>query len=676
MQIIIKTFASTVFCCTCGLFFVYNGAFGQVGTNNEMLNQGIELYKSGDFTAASKHFNMMSKKYPSNANVMYWYGRCFEEEDQKQKAADLYLKAYKYDKKAEPDIMYKVGKAFQLKPDFSTALIYFKQYKSSLKPEIAKKLGSTMEWELLRVNKMISECESGLQLLAKPSKHKITNLGKLINTPYEEYTPLITADNKKLFFTSRRPGGVGNEKDSDNGFFEDVWYATKDSKGNWKKPVNLGEPINSKSHDACIALSPDGKQLFVYNTSNGGDIYKSDLVGNKWSKPTSIGKKINSKFKEPSLSISADNKTLFFSSDRKGGFGGLDIYSATKDAKGEWGNPVNLGANINTAFEDDGPFISFNGKTLYFCSNGHNAMGGFDVFVSNYDEKAKNWAKPVNMGYPINSPDDDIFFVIAADKKTAYYASGKKGGLGEKDIFTINIDTTYLIQAKAKAVAALKKVEKPAPESAKALGAAAGNYSGVVTDEKGSPLECVIHVKKHDSEEKAMDYVTKKDGSFQIPLAKGFVYSINTEKNGFLFSSNTVDLHFASIAPLIVENLKLVKPKEGTKLILKNISYQIGKSTLNKSSYHEIDLLFDFLNKNKNIKIEISGHTDNLGSKDLNLQLSADRAKTIYDILVKKGINADRMRYYGYGSLRPIAPNNTADGKRKNRRTEFEITDI
>lgn len=652
-----------------------NETKAQTGTAPELLTQGINYYKSGNYTEASRHFNMMIKKFPSNANVMYWYARCYEEEDQKLKAADLYLKAYKTNKNAGLDILYRVGRAYQIKSDFKQALNFYKQYKAILKPEFVKNLNSTMDYEQLRVDKMISECESGIKLSAKPSRHAITNLGKLINTPYEEYTPLISADNKKLFFTSRRPGGVGNEKDSDNEFFEDIWYSVKDSKGNWKKPVNLGDPINSASHDACIALSPDGKQLFVYNTSNGGDIYVSDFKDNKWSKPKSIGKKINSKFKEPSLSISADNNTIFFSSDRKGGLGGLDIYFSKKNANGEWDEPVNLGPNINTPFEDDGPFISFNGKVLYFCSNGHNSMGGFDVFCSNYDEKTNTWSKPINLGFPINSPDDDIFFVIAADKKTAYYASGKKGGYGEKDIFTINIDTAYLAPPKPK-----PSTKKPDPQIAKGNKNTSlillSNFEGKITDEKGSPLECIISIKKYNSEEKAKDYVTKPDGSFSIPLNKGFIYSINAQKSGFMFLSHSVDLTSSISSATLKSDFKLIKPKEGQKIILKNISYQIGKASLTKSSYHEVNLLFDYLSKNNNIKIEISGHTDNLGSKELNKQISTERAKTIYDILVKKGINPNRLRYAGYGSERPIASNSTADGKRKNRRTEFEITDL
>jgi len=653
------------------VFFRFGNLIAQTGSRSELIEQGIKYFKDGNIPEASNQFNMLLKKYSSDAFIMYWYARCFEEADQKQKAADLYLRAFKLNKNAGLDILYKVGKAYQLRPDYKQAIVFFKQYKSKLNADLAKKLGSSMEWEQLRVNKMISECENGLQLLAKPSKHKITNLGKLINTPYEEYTPLVSADDKKLFFTSRRPGGMSSEKDADNIYFEDVWFATKDAKGNWKKPQNLGSPINSTSHDACIALSPDGKQLFVYNTSNGGDIYVSEFVEKKWSKPKTIGRKINTKYKEPSMSISADNNTIFFSSDKKGGFGGLDIYFSVKNKKGEWGDPVNLGPTINTQFEDDGPFISYNGRTLYFNSNGHNSMGGFDIFSSNYDVQGKTWSKPVNMGYPINSPDDDIFFVIAGDKKTAYYASGKKGGIGEKDIFTINIDTAYFSAAKPKLA---KNTATPSNSIAKPT--TNGNYTGKITDDLGKPLECTIKVKKYNSEEKAKDYVTKPDGTFQIPMAKGFIYSINPEKTGFIFYSHTVDLtNYNGTAPLS-DILKLKKPKEGQKIVLKNISYQSGKASLTKSSYHELNLLYDYLSKNSSINIEISGHTDNLGAKELNKQVSTERAKAVYNLLVQKGISASRLRFAGYGPDRPIASNSTADGKRKNRRTEFEITHL
>ncbi len=654
---------------------VFFAAYAQQPSHKDMIEQGLEFFRLGDFKEASKQFNLVLKKYPTDSEGMYWYARCYEEADEKQKAADLYLKSYKYNKKSAPDILYKVGKAYHIKTDYKQALDFYKKYKASLTPDVIKKLGSTMDWELLRVNKMINECENGILLMAKPSNHKITNLGKGINTPYEEYTPLISADNKKLFFTSRRPGGITNNKDTDNEFFEDIWYVEKDAKGKWKAPVNIGEPVNSASHDACIALSPDGKQLFVYNTSNGGDIYSSDFVNNRWTKPKSIGKKINTKHKEPSLSISADNNTIYFSSDRPGGLGGLDIYWSKKDAKGNWGDAVSMGPVVNTPFEDDGPFISFNGKTLYFCSNGHNSMGGFDIFLTTYDDKTKAWSKPVNMGHPVNSSDDDIFFVMAADKRTAYYASGQKGGLGEKDIFTINIDTAYFSPPKPKqpkAVAASGSTKAAAAKVTPIMEMV--SFTGKVMDESGKGIECVIHVKSLNAEGKAADFKTKADGTFQIPLGKGLIYGINAEKSGFMFFSHTVDV--SRSATTLTDNFKLLKPKEGQKIVLRNISYQIGKASLTKSSYHEINLLFDFLQKNTNIKIEISGHTDNLGPASLNKQISTERAKTIYDLLVKKGIKADRLKFAGYGPERPIASNSTADGKRKNRRTEFEITDI
>ena len=643
--------------------------FGQKAERDAQVAQGIDFYKQGDFKNAAKLFNGLLRKHSSDAEIMYWFARCYEEADEKQKAADLYLKAYKYNKKAAPDIVYKVGKAHHLKMDYKKALGFYNQYNASLTPDRIKKLESTIEWEHLRVDKMIKECESGIKLMAKPSKHKISNVGKVVNTPFEDYTPLISADNKKLFFTSRRPGGMSNVKDADNVYFEDIWYSTKNVNGTWSKPANIGIPVNSESHDACIALSPNGKQLFVYQTSNGGDIYSADLIDNKWTKPKSIGRQINSKYKEPSASISADGKTIYFSSDRPGGFGGLDIYWSTKDAKDNWSDPVNMGSTINTSFEDDGPFISFDGKSMYFSSNGHNSIGGFDIFRSAYDEKQKTWSKPINMGFPINSPDDDIFFVIAADKKTAYYASGKKGGYGEKDIFTIDIDTTYFAPP------------KPKMSKAEALANAKNNagsifYKGKVTDESGNPLECIIHVIKTNSDEKAQEFKTNTDGSFQIPLKKGAAYGVNTHKDGYIFSSRNVDLTVPTANDQFTEAFKLEKPKEGQKIVLKNIFYQIGKATLKKSSYAEVNILYDFLLNNPTIKIEVSGHTDNLGSKELNKEISTARAKTIYDILIKKGISKSRIKFAGYGSEKPIATNNTADGKRKNRRTEFEIIDI
>ncbi|MDX2195981.1 MAG: OmpA family protein [Cytophagales bacterium] len=640
----------------------------QVSTKDKIAD-GLAFFNSGDLIHATAHFEQLYKSTPNHSEITYWLGRCYELKDDKRKAAELYLSAFKKSKYAAPDILYRVGRAFQLKSNFLDATKYYNLYLKQMDSVKALKMGSTLKYEKYRTSKMLKECENLKKHTARPYKHKITNMGKLINTPYEEYTPLISLDNQTLIFTSRRPGGMSDEKDMDGSYFEDIWMSKKNAKGIWLAPVNLGKPINSNQHDACVALSPDGNLLFVYKSTNGGDIYLSELQNGEWSHPKNLSKNINTDAQEASLAITADNKTIYFSSNRSGGQGGLDLYKSTQSADGEWNTPENLGTDINTEFEEDAPFITHDGKTLYFSSSGHDNMGGYDIYKSTYNEGLGKWSKPQNMGVPVNSPEDDIFIVLTKDQKTAYFASGRMGGLGSKDIFLINIDATFVN---------LKPVYKKDPKAPLIPTSLTGfvMFTGKVISDKQETLESVIKIKNLLSPDKAEEIPTDKDGYFNIPLKSGADYAINIEKSGFLFQSINLNLTKPLTTKEFKLDVKLSKPVEGQKIVLKNVFYEKGKTTLSPKSFHEIDALVQFLQINTNLKIEISGHTDNYGTPAVNKKISTDRAKSVYDYLVKKGIPADKLKYAGYGSEKPIANNKTEYGRQKNRRTEFEIIDV
>lgn len=663
-----------------------------------ILQKGINFYNNRDFVDALAYFKEEHKKDTGNAEIDYWLAKCYEETSEKEKVLLYYVKSYNRNPKAFADILYEIGHANQVNYKFDEAEKYFKLYKKELKEEMAKSIGSTLMKEQMKVAKRLNECENGKVIYANYFKHKIKNIGGVVNTLYPEYTPVISSDNKTLMFTSRRPGGQSDKKDKDNLFFEDVWMSVHDANGNWSKPVNLGIPVNSEGHDACIGLSPNGKELFMYISINGGDIYVSQFVNGAWTKPNDEIQILNSKGKEPSVTISANGKTIFFSSDKPGGYGGLDIYRIDMGKDGKWSEPMNLGSVINSEYDEDSPFLATDGKKLYFSSNGHNNMGGYDIFSSKYDTKTKNWSKPVNLGYPINSPNDDIYFVITGNQKTAYYASAKKNGFGDKDIYEIDLDTAYMAHPLYVVPMGLKApanyltikpghpdfmaekdsdVPKEVFEEMKLASVATNTslYTGVIMDEKtNEPLECVITVKKINLIDPPKQYQTDKEGNFEIPLSHGFKYAIDVEKDGFMFASNNIDLTKPEKPKqLIKESIPLKKPEKGLKLVMKNIVYEVGNASLKPESFVEVDILYDFLVKNPTVKIEISGHTDNIGSPQVNKELSLGRARAIYKLLVKKGIDGERIKFVGYGSERPIAANNTPEGRSKNRRTEFEI---
>ncbi|MBL4657873.1 MAG: PD40 domain-containing protein, partial [Flavobacteriales bacterium] len=326
---------------------------------------------------------------------------------------------------------------------------------------------------------------------------KVEGLGSAINSEFADYHPLISADESVLFFTSRRENTTGGGKDPDfDIYYEDIYVSHKKDSV-WALAINPGYPLNTTGHDAALGLSPDGQRLFIYRD---GDIYESKLEGPDWLEPVKLNKNVNSKHRETSACYSFDGVTMYFVSDRPGGFGGTDIYVSEIGGDGKWGEAVNLGSQVNTGQNEDAVFMHPDGKTLYFSSQGHNNTGGYDIFKSvqqdNYvpretkdgepalsslvtgtveaaegpaQSAAEGWSTPENLGAPINTTGDDVFFVLAANGKRGYYSSSKPGGSGEKDIYVI----TYL-----------KKTNKPELTLVK----------GRITDENKNPIEADIEV--------------------------------------------------------------------------------------------------------------------------------------------------------------------------------------
>lgn len=428
------------------LIFFIGISFFAIAQNPDdaLVELANEMYGFGDKKDALGVYLQAVEMNPDNVKANFMAGKCYLETIQKELSVSYLQKAYKIDKNIAPDILFLIANGYQLGGKFDDAIESYKKYKQEMNESKAYAMKSSVKDEIIRTDRKIFECQNAAVYYTNKKEYEINNINDVINSEYPDYAPGVNADNDFIIFTSRRSGGVGKNKDVDNEYFEDIWYSKKIN-GVWSSPKNLGKPINSETHDASIGLSPDGKEMFLYKPDNGGDIYTSRLDDNGvWSAPENMGKIVNSRFNEPSVSISSDGKVLYFSSDRPGGFGGLDIYKAELDEKGNWSRAVNLGSTINTEYDDDSPFIDYDGKTLYFSSRGHKGMGGYDIYKSFYDNTKKLWAQPENMGYPVNSPDDDIYFVITKNGKTGYYASAKGDGYGDKDIYIINLEKVTL----------------------------------------------------------------------------------------------------------------------------------------------------------------------------------------------------------------------------------------
>ncbi|NJM25673.1 MAG: hypothetical protein HC859_09470 [Bacteroidia bacterium] len=351
----------------------------------------------------------------------------------KDLAVTFFLRVYRQDKDYRFDIEYMIGRSYQYGLEFDKAIQWYNLYKEKL----AKKANyqGRDKVDLITVDRSIFECENGKLFVSHPGNFSIVNMGREINSEYEDYAPVLTEAEDEIVFTSRRREDNLNENvDQDNKPFEDIFVARRES-GAWKRAGNIGTQVNTPYHDSNLGLSPDGKTLFIYKDEGGGDIYICEKqTDGTWGAPMPIPGIINSSYEEKSTTVSADGRTIYFVSNRPGGYGGTDIYRATKDSKGQWGSVKNLGPTINTEFDEDGPFMDLDGVTLYFSSKGHKGMGGHDIFKATYDPQTNEWTEPQNLGYPINTPDDDIYFVSSKDSKRAYYSSVRDDGMGYTDI--------------------------------------------------------------------------------------------------------------------------------------------------------------------------------------------------------------------------------------------------
>ncbi|WP_254085780.1 OmpA family protein [Dawidia cretensis] len=335
------------------------------------------------------------------------------------------------------DIEYLIGKSYQYGENFDMAIYYYNVYKDKLNKK--SNYQGKDKVDMATVDRAIYECQNGREFVANPQNFSIVNIGREINSEYEDYAPVFSETEDEIVFTTRRrEDNLNQNVFDDNKPWEDIFFSTK-KEGKWAFAKNIGEPVNTPYHDSNLSLSANGNTLFIFKDDGGGDIYFSERANGVWSPPAPLPGIINSSFEEKSISMSADEKTLYFSSNRPGGYGGLDIYRATKDSKGAWSNVKNLGPKINTELDDDGPFIDYDGITLYFSSRGRKGMGGFDVFRATFDPAANEWSEPENLGYPINTPDDDVFFVASKDGKRAYYSSIREDGMGYLDIYVITI---------------------------------------------------------------------------------------------------------------------------------------------------------------------------------------------------------------------------------------------
>ena len=626
---------------------------------------------------------------PDNVRANFMAGKSMIETVEKGSAGKYFIKAYALDPNVSGDVLFLIGQSLQYGRDFDQAVDYYNQYKTKLSEGAAKKGGKPDSKTIAKIEEKIFQCQNGKKFAGDPLSYNIVNLSESVNSPEADYAPTVNREETLLIFTSRRPGGTGiGNVDKDLEFFEDI-YVSEFKDGKWQSAQNIGTNINTQNHDASVNLSADGNQLFIYRDDNGtGDIFVCEKQKNgTWSSPSAMNQNVNSPYNESSASVSPDGKTLFISSDRPGGKGGMDLYVSKLDNRGRWGIVQNLGATINTKYDEEGAFIDYDGKTLYFSSRGHQGTGGYDIFITEYDSTAQQWKEPINIGYPINTPDDDIYFTKSGVSKFGYYASVKDGGLGDKDIYRVAIPEAAkdypTLRNRGFVAAPVAKVEATASPVVPTPGKAAPKLPRQpvtltlhLSDDRGITDARVVVTNKSNGEAVV---VTRVDQGvyqcvFQPGKAKTFVVSV--EKEGYMFRNDPVAIPVATTEPQSLRrDIRLGKLEVGFRTVLRNIYFHTGQATFQPDSYVELRKLEKMMKANAGCQVEISGHTDRVGDNQLNQRLSRRRAEAVVNYLTQKGIDAGRMTAKGYGEDKPLATNDDEkEGRAINRRTEFEVT--
>ncbi len=498
------------------------------------------------------------------------------------------------------------------------------------------------EEEIKLANKYLKDCTFALQAMLHPIPYQAINMGEGINSPYRDYYPTLTANGETIIF-SRVVNG--NED----------FYTAHLTEGIWSRAVPLSQRINTPQfNEGAQSISPDGKYLFFTGCNRPDglgscDLFVSRKEGKDWGKPTNLGNSINSSYWDSQPAISPDGMTLFFVSNRPGGYGGYDLWKTTYSEEGQWSVPENLGPEINTEFDEFKPFLHADGKTLYFSSNGWPGMGDQDIFYSRFENGKFN--TPVNLGYPINTHREESGLMVSADGKTGYFSTVREDGFGDMDIYQFQLPDHL----------------KPLPVT---------YVKGVVRDEETRQLleANLLIVDLKTNLAIYNDYTSPETGDFLAVIPIGSTYSFYVEADGYLFHSDNYELtEVCTQQPYEIE-ISLKRIRKGQKVTMRNIFFDTDRYELLTASIGELQLLADFLKENPKVAIEIQGHTDSTGSDQSNRLLSEQRAKAVHDYLIMQQIPAQRLRYKGFGATQPSADNQSEEGRRQNRRTEFVIT--
>jgi len=722
------------------LFLIFDHSFAQKRDFKVKYDSARTFFLDKNYQQALQIYLKLDSLSPDNENIKYHIGVCYIHMPSEkfkaitflEKASDSTSLNYRdkfRENKAPVFSYYFLGKAYMINYELDKAIAATEKYKTFLGEQI-----KSDKINIQDADRQIEMCKVAKEMIKYPVPARVENLGRNINTEFPEYAPVVNHEGNTLIFTSRRNANIGELTENNGYYFEDIYISKQDSMGAWSKAENMGPLINTKGHEASISLSPDNKKLFIYKDKRGnGNIYISTLDSGVWSKPKKLPAPINTSAWETHATLSADSNILYFTSDRKGGFGGTDIYKSTKDAKGKWGKPINLGSSINTEFNEDGPFI-LSDNTLYFCSEGHKTMGGYDIFYSKLGSNG-NWSSPENLGYPINTPDDDLFYT-PVDSLTAYIASVRNEGLGNLDIYKL------WIHIRVKGIALDKYTNEIIPgtiitlmnDKMEVIDSVVADENGVydfiadynanynlkshkdkyndgitaiststkdnvnelvtnillekegliifklrVLDAKNNQPVKDVSVGLKDIDSGTVENLTTNDNGEIVKLRDdkklndSLKYSINLSKDGY----RSKDVEYAQAISktgeiLFNETISSIEAGENLAMFsIHNIYFDLDKYNIRPDASMDLDNIVNVLNEYPSVEIEMGSHTDCRASYDYNMNLSENRAKSTEEYLVSKGISKKRIygKWYGETQLATDCP---CEGSQKSSCSEDE----
>jgi outer membrane protein OmpA-like peptidoglycan-associated protein/tetratricopeptide (TPR) repeat protein len=632
------------------LFF--SGTLAAGAQQNPLSSQNkkaVKLYRNAEqsflgreYEHAISELKKSVEKDPGFVEAWLLLGDASAEAGLFSEAVHAYKKAAGLNQDYFPYALYLIGNLEYKLGNYQSALDFYKAYLST---------EGVTENELKITSGKIKLAEAALAIVSDSLAVEPVNLGNDVNSSSDEYVNFVDEDITQLYLTRKEPNP---DYALDGNPFRENFYISFLKENVWDSLILFDLPLKKHRNVGGMSFSIDRKQIYFTGCSwptgiGSCDLYRMNKTGNEWGRAHNLGVIVNTGSWDSQPFLSSDGKTLYFASKRTGGKGGSDIWMTEKQPDGSWGTPVNLGDSINTSGNEMAPYIHADTKTLYFSSDTRAGLGGYDLFMSKKDSSGR-WRQAVNLGSPVNTRANEINIFISMDASTAWISSDRKDGEGGYDIYE------------------MKTVKAIQPE-------AVVYVKGKVVDRNSKkPLQALVELSNVDKSEKVVEIMSDPvDGSFFIPVYPGVNYAFHITKKGYLFYSENMNLKDTLRFSPVHKTFELTPVSKGNSFVLNNIFFDFDSFTLKPASFTELNLLASLLKNNPSMRILIKGHTDNTGTDEYNLLLSENRAKAVYDYLTEHGIKQERLQYKGFGATQPVSSNETSEGRAENRRTEIEI---